>query len=94
MERLDEKLRVGDNAASRTIAMILRHDYKQNSHKLGFLLIKEFRVARQHAGYRLALSQAFERAVNTVARSIKPPSRYSWHGGSGYAEKDMEASAA
>jgi hypothetical protein len=37
MERLDEKLRVADNAASRTIATILRHDRKQNSNKLALV---------------------------------------------------------
>jgi hypothetical protein len=37
MERHDEQLRVADNAASRTIATILRHDRKQNSYKLALI---------------------------------------------------------
>ena len=37
MERHDEQLRVGDNAASRTIATILRHDAKVTSYKLALI---------------------------------------------------------
>jgi hypothetical protein len=37
MERHEEQLRVADNAASRTIATILRHDRKQNSYKLALI---------------------------------------------------------
>jgi hypothetical protein len=37
MERLDEQLRVADNAASRTIATILRHDARVTSYKLALV---------------------------------------------------------
>jgi hypothetical protein len=37
MERHDEQLRVADNAASRTIATILRHDAKVTSYKLALI---------------------------------------------------------
>jgi alkanesulfonate monooxygenase SsuD/methylene tetrahydromethanopterin reductase-like flavin-dependent oxidoreductase (luciferase family) len=37
MYRHDEQLRVADNAASRTIATILRHDRKQNSYNLALI---------------------------------------------------------
>ena len=37
MERQTEQHRVADNAASRTIATILRHDRKQNSYKLALI---------------------------------------------------------
>ena len=37
MERDEQHLRVADNAASRTIATILRHDHKQNSYKLALI---------------------------------------------------------
>jgi hypothetical protein len=37
MERHTEQFPVADNAASRTIATILRHDRKQNSYKLALI---------------------------------------------------------
>jgi hypothetical protein len=37
MERHDDQLQVGDNAASRTIATILRHDAKVTSYKLALI---------------------------------------------------------